>query len=215
MVACAKVIVFSWLFCCFLLVGQKHYKIGFFDDFEMLIFSFFGQKSRVNNLAMVESITWPSFWPKFCPERWPSYWLYFFHTFLLKLVFFSKISFSLQKEEDFWKTNKHNKKQKKTDGQVIDPSLGVFGSYYLVQVGFLEVIIWSKFVFLAYKNSGFKRFVLHIQLSFCVFFLSPILWQFSENSLFQKKGAKIGFSNFQCFKFRFSKFSFFRFAKTL
>ena len=31
------------------------------------------------------------------------------------------------------------------------PSLGVFGSSYLVQVGFLEVIIWSKFVFLAYK----------------------------------------------------------------
>ena len=54
------------------------------------------------------------------------------------------------------------------------PSLGVFGSYYLVQVGFLEVIIWSKFVFLAYKNSGFKRFVLHTQLSFCVFFLFPI-----------------------------------------
>ena len=48
-------------------------KIGFFDDFEMLIFSFFGQKSRVNNLAMVGSITWPYFWPKFCPERWPSY----------------------------------------------------------------------------------------------------------------------------------------------
>ena len=32
------------------------------------------------------------------------------------------------------------------------PSLGVFGSYYLVQVGFLEVIIWSKFVFLANKK---------------------------------------------------------------
>ena len=95
------------------------------------------------------------------------------------------------------------------------PSLGVFGSYYLVQVGFLEVIIWSKFVFLAYKNSGFKRLVLHTQLSFCAFFLSPIFWQFSENSLFQKKGAKIGFSNFQCFKFKFSKLSFFRFAKTL
>ena len=53
------------------------------------------------------------------------------------------------------------------------PSLGVFGSYYLVQVGFLEVIIWSKFVFLAYKNRGFKRFVLHTQLSFCVFFFVP------------------------------------------
>ena len=95
------------------------------------------------------------------------------------------------------------------------PSLGVFGSYYLVQVGFLEVIIWSKFVFLAYKNSGFKRLVLHTQLSFCLFFLSPIFWQFSKNSLFQKKGAKFGFFNFQCFKFKLWKFSFFRFAKTL
>ena len=95
------------------------------------------------------------------------------------------------------------------------PSLGVFGSYYLVQVGFLDVIIWSKFVFLAYKNSGFKRFGLHTQLSFCVFFWCPIFWQFSKNSLFQKKGAKIGFFNFQCFKFKFWKFSFFRFAKTL
>ena len=55
------------------------------------------------------------------------------------------------------------------------PSLGVFGSYYLVQVGFLEVIIWSKFVFLAYKNSGFKRLVLHTQLSFCVFFVPNFL----------------------------------------
>ena len=91
----------------------------------------------------------------------------------------------------------------------------VFGSYYLVQVGFLEVIIWSKFEFLAYKNSGFKRFVLHTQLSFCVFFLSPIIRQFSKNSLFQKKGAKIGFFKSQCFKFKFWKFSFFRLAKTL
>ena len=30
---------------------------------------------------------------------------------------------------------------------------------------------------------------MHIQLSFCVFFLSPILWQFSDNNFFfQKKG---------------------------
>ena len=90
---------------------------------------------------------------------------------------------------------------------IIWSKFGVFGSYYLVQVGFLEVIIWSKFVFLAYKNSGFKRFVLHTQLSLCVF-LCPIIWQFSKNSLFQKKGAKIGVFNFQCFKFKFWKFSF-------
>ena len=75
---------------------------------------FLGQKSRVNNLATVGSITWPPFWPKFCPERWPSYWPYFFHSFFVKACFFfSKISFSLQKEEYFWKTKKQQKTIKK------------------------------------------------------------------------------------------------------
>ena len=41
------------------------------------------------------------------------------------------------------------------------------------------------------------------QLSVCVLFLFPVICQFSKNSLFQKKGAKIGFFNFQCFKFKF------------
>ena len=41
MVACAKVVAFFvGLFCCFFLVAQKHYKNRFFDDFDMLIFSF-------------------------------------------------------------------------------------------------------------------------------------------------------------------------------
>ena len=46
-----------------------------------------------------------------------------------------------------------------------------------------------------------------------VFFLCPIIWQFSRNSLFRKKGAKIGFFNFQCFKFKFWKFCFFGLLK--
>ena len=45
-------------------------------------------------------------------------------------------------------------------------------------LGFLNVIIWSKYVFLAYKNSGFKRFGLHNQLSFCVFFVPNYLATF-------------------------------------
>ena len=45
-----------------------------------------------------------------------------------------------------------------------------FRCYYLGQVG---VIIWAK-LFLAYKNSGFKRF-LHTQLSFSVFFVPNYL----------------------------------------
>ena len=83
----------------------------------------------------------------------------------------------------------------------------VFGSYYLVQVGFLEVIIWSKFVFLAYKIVVSSDLFCTLSYHF-VFFLCPIFWQCSKNSLFQKRGAKIGFFNFPCFKFKFGKFSF-------
>ena len=93
---------------------------------------------------------------------------------------------------------------------IIWAKFGHFRCYYLGQVG---VIIWAK-LFLAYKNSGFKRFLAHTIVILC-FFLCPIIWQLSKNSLFQKKGAKIGFFKFLCFKLIFGKFSFFRFAKTL
>ena len=76
------------------------------------------------------------------------------------------------------------------------PSLGVFGCYYLVQVEFLDVIIWSKFVFLANKNSGFKRFVLHTQLSFCVFFCAQFSGNFLKIAFFKKRVQKLGFSIF-------------------
>ena len=77
----------------------------------MLIFSFFGQKSRVNDLAMVESITWPSFWPKSCPERWPSYWPYFFHTFFCYLFFFKNLILPAERRR-FLKSKKTQKKSK-------------------------------------------------------------------------------------------------------
>ena len=45
MVACAKVTVFFLVvLLSFFLAAQKHYKNRFFDDFEMLIFSFFWSK---------------------------------------------------------------------------------------------------------------------------------------------------------------------------
>ena len=47
-----------------------------------------------------------------------------------------------------------------------------------------------------YKNRGFRRFF-GARLSFCVCFcLCPVICQFSKNSLFRKKGAKIGFFKF-------------------
>ena len=73
MVACAKIIVFFWAVLLFFRVAQKHYKNSFFDDFDMLIFSFFFcQNCRVNNLATVRSITWPHFLQTFW-KMWPSY----------------------------------------------------------------------------------------------------------------------------------------------
>ena len=70
---------------------------------------------------------------------------------------------------------------------IIWAKFGHFRCYYLGQVG---AIIWAK-LFLAYKNSGFKRFYAHSY--HLVFFLCPIIWQLSKNSLFQKMGAKIVF----------------------
>ena len=86
---------------------------------------------------------------------------------------------------------------------IIWAKFGHFRCYYLGQVA---VIIWAK-LFLAYKNSGFKRFLAHTVIILC-FFLCPIIWQLSKNSLFRKKGAKIGFFKFLCFKFIFGKVSF-------
>ena len=132
---------------------------------------FFGQ-SRVNNLAMVGSITWPSFWPKFCPERWPSYWPYSFHNFfVLKLLFFPKISCSLQKEEDVWKTKKTKMATLLTyDGQVIDPTAYIYIYIYIymhavkLQAGprfgvlcVKQVQVFSCFFWKSRSPSGKKR----------------------------------------------------------
>ena len=95
----------------------------------MLMFSFLGQKSRVNNLAMVGSITWPSFWPKFCPERWPSYWPYLFSHFFVKLAFFQKFHSPCRKKKIFEKKINNKKEMAKLltyDGQVIDPTAYIY-----------------------------------------------------------------------------------------
>ena len=82
------------------------------------------------------------------------------------------------------------------------PSLAILG----VIIWASGVIIWAK-LFLAFKNSGFKRFLAHtvIILCFCCA-------QISDNCLkiaFLKKGCKkIGFFNFLCFNLKFWNFSF-------
>ena len=85
---------------------------------------------------------------------------------------------------------------------IIWAKFGHFRCYDLGQVG---VIIWAK-LFLAYKNSGFKRF-LHTQLSFCVFFCAQLSGNYLEIAFFKKRVQKLGFSNF-CVKLVFGKFSF-------
>ena len=125
---CQSYCFFLAVFLFFCLLVKKQYKNRFFDDFEMFIFSFFGKKSRVNNLAMVGSITWPYFGPKFCTEIWPGYWPYFFHTFLVKNIFFKNLILPAERRGFLKnkKTTKNNKKQMARlltyAGQVIDPT---------------------------------------------------------------------------------------------
>ena len=67
---------------------------------------------------------------------------------------------------------------------LVGPSLGVF-----------KVINWAKSKLLTgprsfphYKNRGFRQFCF-VQLSLCVLFWCPIIWQFSKIA-FLKKGCK-------------------------
>ena len=151
------------------------------DDFEMLIFSFFGQKSRVNNLAMVGSITWPYFGPKFCTEIWPGYWPYFFHTFFVKFVFFKNLILPAERR-GFLKNKKKQQKNNKNRWPsywlmlarlltlqhkyiYIYIYIYMLWSYYLGHVwGFLIVTNWATFVFWKgcfskkhYKNRGSQQ----------------------------------------------------------
>ena len=73
----------------------------------------------------------------------------------------------------------------------------------------LNVTNWATLIvtnwatsFSHYKNRGFRRF-LGAQLSVCVFFLFPVIFQLSKISLFQKKGAKFGFSIFSVLSYFF------------
>ena len=103
MVACAKVIAFFLaVFLFFACWSKNTIKIGFFDDFEMSIFSFFGQKSRVNNLA--------TFLAKILPRKVAKLLTLLFHTFLLKLVFFQNSHSPCRKKKIF--ENKKNTKKK-------------------------------------------------------------------------------------------------------
>ena len=84
---------------------------------------------------------------------------------------------------------------------IIWAKFGHFRCYYLGQVG---VIIWAK-LFVAYKNSGFKRFLAHTVIILC-FFCAQLSGSYLKIAFF-KKGAKIGFFKFLCFKLIFGKFS--------
>ena len=119
MVACAKVIAFFGCFVVFSLLLKKHYKNGVFDDFEMLIFSFFGQKSRVNNLATVGSITWPHVCKNF-GKMWPVIDPTVFTCFFVQTCFFSKNLILPAERRIFLKKQKNKTKTIKKGGQVID-----------------------------------------------------------------------------------------------
>ena len=151
MVACAKVIVFFWLFCCFSLLLKKQYKIGFSDDFEMLIFSFLGQKSKVNNLATVGSITWPHFFAKklekcgqvIDPTVFTCVSVIFFVFFVNLILPAERRRFLKKNKTKQQKTIKKVAKLLTYGGQVIDPTAHIYMYIYMC----CRVKNWSKICF--------------------------------------------------------------------
>ena len=107
--------------------------------------------------------------------------------FLLNLAFFSKISFSLQKEEDFRKkktTTKNNKlkvaKLLTYGGQVIDPTAYIKPYIYIYAV---KLKTGPRFPFF-YKLKTGPSF-----LFFC-FLFSKISFSLQKEEIFEKKHAK-------------------------
>ena len=148
MVACAKVIVFFWLFC-FSFLLKNHYKNVFFYDFDMFIFSFFGQKSRVNNLATVRPITWPHFWQTFWKNAAKLLTLQFSRVFLLEL-FFKHLILPAERRI-FFKKQETIKKVAKLltyGGQVIHPTayIYIYASVFACRGLFLEPLIFRHFL---------------------------------------------------------------------
>ena len=119
MIACAKVIVFLVCFVVFALLVPKHYKIGIFDDFEKLIFRFFDQNLKVNNLA--------TFFPKILGRKVAKLLsLKFSHVFVR--VFFLKTIILPAERRIFLKKNNEIKVAKLLTygGQVIDPAVYIY-----------------------------------------------------------------------------------------
>ena len=130
----------------------------------MLIFSFFGQNCRVNNLATVGSITWPHF-SKNVENVAKSLTLQFSRVFLLNLYFFQKSHSPCRKKNIFEKQKTKNKK----GGQVIDlwwPSYWPYSIYIYYNIYIYAVELkagpmfalfcvksWSIFCFLFLKIS--------------------------------------------------------------
>ena len=135
MVACAKVIAFFFLlFSCFFACCSK-------NTIKIGFFFDFAQK-------MAKLLT-----------------LLFSHFFLLKLCFFSQKSHSpCRKKEDFWKTTKHNKKNRKKDGQVINsswPNYQLYSIYIYIYIYGNALANWTDFCLKiskkAQKNSIFFK----------------------------------------------------------
>ena len=179
--------------------GWKHYKNSGFGTFS----------KRKKGPKLTKLLSWKSV--QGCVENPSKYvaqhnWTDFQRKKLLFCSFFIfcwKISFSLQKEEDFWKTKTERKEifgrifnSKKgnfwTDFQlysiyiyiyiycevIIWAKFGVLKGYYLGQV---RVIIWAKWgllsgpsLFSHYKNRGFRRFFAQLSFFFVPSYLAIV-----------------------------------------
>ena len=123
-----KLLFFLAVLLFFSLLLKNTIKIGFFDDFEMLIFSSFGKNCRVNNLATVGSITWPHFLQTFWKCGQVIDPTVFTCLFVKTCFFFKNLILPSERRRFLKNKTKQQKTIKKVaklltyGGQVIDPT---------------------------------------------------------------------------------------------
>ena len=129
-----------------------HYKNRFFWGFWKLDFQFFCQKSRVNNLATIGSITWPHFCPHFFGGHVARLLtLQFSFNSFWKLCFFQQSHSPCRKKNIFEEQQKGNETkvarllilQALNCGQVIDFTAYIYVYIYI----FFIITHWYMFMY--------------------------------------------------------------------
>ena len=204
----------------FFTTTQKHYFLFFFPCFPSFLLYFFQHNKDKNKSAQLffsKTLFWhPDKMPKIY-FRIPTHYLWFLRCPQNTI----RLGKNKQKKSwtKFWRNLGPSFDSKNPNlGPSFDSTASLYIYIYTVKLstgpslGVFKVINWAKSKLLTGprsfshdKNRGVRRFLL---FSYHCVFWCPIIWQFSKNSLFQKRVQTLGFSIFCVLTLNFENYSF-------